>query len=52
MVMAGGGGHPGEEGMVEAEADKQPASSAELKTAGKTKIPPLVSKTLWSYIQG
>ena len=52
MVMAWGGGHPGEEGVVKAEAGKQPASSAELKTAGKAKVPRLGSKRLWSYIQG
>lgn len=33
--MAGGGGHSGEEGV--AEADKQPASPAELRTAAKAK---------------
>lgn len=46
MVMAGGGGHPGEEGVVRAEAGKQPESSAELKTAGKVKVPGLVNKRL------
>ena len=44
MVMAGESGHSGEEGM--AEADKQPASPAELRTAGKAKVPPLVNKRL------
>ena len=44
--MAGGGGHPGEEGMAEAEASKQPVFPAELKTAGKTKVPGLVNKRL------
>lgn len=35
--MAGGGGHSGEEGV--AEADKQPAFPAELRTAAKAKSP-------------
>ena len=49
--MAGRGGHPGEEGVAEAGADKQPVSPAELRTAGKAKVPRLVNKRLWSYIQ-
>ena len=33
------------------QADKQPVSPAELRTAGKAKVPRLVNKRLWSYIQ-
>ena len=44
--MTRDGGHPGEEGIAEAGADKQPASPAELRTAGKAKVPHLVNKRL------
>ena len=36
----------GEEGMAEVDADKQPVSPAELRTAGKAKVPCLVNKRL------
>lgn len=48
----GGGGYSGEEGMAEEEADKEPATPAELRTAGKEKVSRLVNKVLWSYIPG